>query len=148
MAGEIEHIRGKGFDKNPQNINRNGRPKTTITLIMEQLKLEWYERVSRSQIIETYEVLLWLPEETLRKIVNDKSYAMMLRIVAKKMISNKGDEMLEKMLDRAHGKATQREETSMKVEWLGFVLSDEKQRTIDRMIEKKLWKEKEKRNKK
>lgn len=26
MPGEIEHIRGKGFDKRPQNINRKGRP--------------------------------------------------------------------------------------------------------------------------
>jgi len=110
--------------------------------------MEGCERVSRSQIIETYEVLLWLSEEDLRKIVNEKGYAMMLRIVAKKMLSDKGDEMLEKMLDRAHGKATQREETSMKVEGLWYVLSDEKQKTIDRLIEKKLWKEKEKRNKK
>lgn len=26
MAGEIEHIKGKGFDKHPENINRKGRP--------------------------------------------------------------------------------------------------------------------------
>ena len=27
MAGEIEHIRGKGFDKHPERINKKGRPK-------------------------------------------------------------------------------------------------------------------------
>lgn len=37
MAGEIEHIRGKGFDANPQNINMKGRPKKGISLVNAEL---------------------------------------------------------------------------------------------------------------
>jgi len=42
MAGEIEHIRGKGFDKHPENRNTKGRPpvlpelKTAIAKLLSE----------------------------------------------------------------------------------------------------------------
>lgn len=44
MAGEIEHIRGKGFDANPENRCKTGKPKGTknrSTIIKEALSLSF-----------------------------------------------------------------------------------------------------------
>ncbi len=43
----------------------------------------------------------------LKSIAADEEQPMMLRIMAKRMLSNKAFEVLEKILDRIHGKASQ-----------------------------------------
>ena len=106
MANKLDNLKkAKGFDVHPENINKNGRPPMLLTVMMRELREAGYERVSPSNIIEAYELLLGLDEEKLREIVNDKDKPMLVRIVSKQMLSTKGAEILEKMMDRAHGRA-------------------------------------------
>jgi hypothetical protein len=54
MAGEIEHVRGKGFDANPQNINRKGQPrKVSIKKELEKLlQTDGTVKYSGKQIVD------------------------------------------------------------------------------------------------
>ena len=97
-----EHEFKKGESGNP-----NGRPPKLLSAINAELKAKGYERVSPSQIVEAYELLFGLDEDRIKGYITDKETPMFLRIVAKQMLTPKGHEMIERMLDRAHGKAKQ-----------------------------------------
>jgi len=92
--------------------NPKGQPPKVLTSVMKQLRSAGYERVTAAGVMEAYEILLGLDEDTLKESINDKEQPMILRIVGKSMLSKKGSDMLEKMLDRAHGKPLQRKEHS------------------------------------
>lgn len=96
----------KGETRNP-----NGRPKKLFTQITNELKELGYERVTSGNIIEAYEVFFSLNKEQILAIINNENSPMILRIVGKSLLSKNGFEILEKMLDRAHGKTTQKVES-------------------------------------
>lgn len=87
--------------------NPNGRPPKLLSGIVTELQQEGFERVSASHVVEAYEVLINLNEAKIKAIIADSDAPMLLRIVGKAMLSPKGMEIVEKILDRAHGKAKQ-----------------------------------------
>lgn len=105
MAGEIEHIKGKGFDKNPQNINRNGRPRKLITDVIAQLEEQGIKPATKPDIQDIYMRLMNVEIPELEKIVKDSTQPVLVRIVGKSVLSGKGFDIIEKMLDRSIGKA-------------------------------------------
>ena len=108
MAGEIEHIKGKGFDKNPQNINRNGRPRKLITDVIAQLEEQGIKPATKPDIQDIYMRLINIEIPELEKIVKDAEQPVLVRIVGKNILSGKGFDIIEKMLDRSIGKAEQK----------------------------------------
>ena len=100
--------------KQGQTGNPNGRPKKLVSSILADLKNKG-ELVTRHMVTETYQVLMSLNEEQLKEIANDKEQPMLNRIVAKEMLSKKGFDIIEKMMDRANGKATIMQEISQDV---------------------------------
>lgn len=84
-----------------------GRPPKLLSTIVAELKAKGYERASASNVVEAFEMLLNVPEDVLANMVKDKHKPMSLRIVGKAMLTAKGWEVLQAMLDRAHGKAKQ-----------------------------------------
>lgn len=109
-----ENLKGNTFKDKPERINRDGRPPRIMSAVLKELTAAGYERVTMAMVIEAYEILLGLPEAKIKELINDKEQIMSLRIVAKAMLSTRGNEMLEKMLDRAHGKAKISAELSTK----------------------------------
>ena len=105
MAGEIEHIKGKGFDKNPQNINRNGRPRKLITDVIAQLEEQGIKPATKPDIQDIYMRLINVEIPELEQIVKDSTQPVLVRIVGKNVLSGKGFDIIEKMLDRSIGKA-------------------------------------------
>jgi len=99
-----ENLKGNNFRDKPERINRDGRPPKIMSGVLKELTAAGYERVTIAMVIEAYEILLGLPETKIKEIVTDSNQIMSLRIVGKAMLSTKGHEMMEKMLDRAHGK--------------------------------------------
>jgi len=77
-----------------------------------------YSPATKQDIEANYMAMIQLTQQQLEAYGKDNTKPMIIRIIAKSMLSGKGFDVIEKMLDRAHGKATQREETSMKVEGL------------------------------
>ena len=88
-----------------QSGNLKGQPKKILRRINEDLSKEGFEPATGTQVVEAYNILINLTEERIKTIITDAASPMFLRIVAKEMLSKGGPEMIERMLDRAHGKA-------------------------------------------
>jgi hypothetical protein len=105
-------IKGNNYGntfKKGQSGNPKGQPKKVLSRVNEQLKEEGYSAASANNIVEAYSILINLDEERIKSIISDNSYPMLMRIVAKEMLSKNGAEMIEKILDRAHGKSIQKQ---------------------------------------
>lgn len=100
-GGAIVH-QNKGETGNP-----NGRPPLLLSTIVAELRAQGYERATAGTVADAFETLLNVPEDVLTEMVKDKTKPMSLRIVGKAMLTAKGWEVLQAMLDRAHGKAKQ-----------------------------------------
>ncbi len=100
-GGEI-HLLEKGESGNPE-----GRPPRLLSTITAELKAKGYERATANQVADAFETLTNVPQNELADMVKDDKAPMSLRIVGKAMLTAKGWEVLQAMLDRAHGKAKQ-----------------------------------------
>ena len=100
-GGEI-HLLEKGESGNPE-----GRPPRLLSTITAELKAKGYERATANQVADAFETLMNVPQNELADMVKDEKAPMSLRIVGKAMLTAKGWEVLQAMLDRAHGKSRQ-----------------------------------------
>ena len=100
-GGAIVH-QNKGETGNP-----HGRPPKLLSTIVEELRAQGYERATSSVVVDAFETLLNVPEEVLADMVKDKAQPMSLRIVGKAMLTAKGWDVLQAMMDRVHGKPKQ-----------------------------------------
>jgi hypothetical protein len=95
----------KGFDKNPQNINRNGRPRKTISVVNTELEANGYTEATYQEIKSCYLRLLNIDIPELQKMVGANDQPALVRIVGKSILSGKGFDVIEGMLNRSIGKA-------------------------------------------
>lgn len=89
------------------DTNNGGRPPKLLSTITAELKSKGYERATSNQVADAFETLMNVPRNELVNMVKDEKAPMSLRIVGKAMLTAKGWEVLQAMLDRAHGKARQ-----------------------------------------
>lgn len=88
--------------------NPKGRPPKLLKAMMDDLRSKGYERVSPSQIKDAFEVIMNLDRKQLLKYAVADNVPVILNVVAYAMLDKqKRVQMLELMLDRAHGKAKQ-----------------------------------------
>lgn len=106
-----------------ETLNPNWRPKKGISLVNEQLKEKWYAPATRQDIEANYMSMLQLEEQELKAMLEDKSKPMLIRILAKSMLSWKWFDIIDKMLDRWIGKAMQNQKIDMNV-WTTINESD------------------------
>jgi hypothetical protein len=97
-GGSIK-LREKGDAPGP------GRPPKLLTTIVADLRARGYERATSTSVLDAFETLLNVPQSDLEAMVNDAKLPMSVRIVGKAMLSPRGWEVLQSMIDRAHGKA-------------------------------------------
>ena len=100
--------------KKGESGNPNGRPPKLLNAILKDLKSKGYKEIKADNVKEAYQWLLALPLNELKDIVEDEDQPILLNIVAGEMLSKNGAFMLEKVLDRAQGKAVQRQEVTGK----------------------------------
>ena len=67
----------------------------------------WYKQPSQSEVMEICLVMLTFTEDDLSIISNNEDYPMIMRIIATRMIWDRGFETVEKILDRGIGKPKQ-----------------------------------------
>ena len=87
--------------------NLAGRPPKLLSTIVAELRAKGYERATAGTVADAFETLLNVPEDVLKTMVTDPKAPMSVRIVGKAMLTAKGWEVLEAMLDRAHGRPKQ-----------------------------------------
>lgn len=97
-----------GFQKNPQNINRKGRPRKMIADVIAELEKQGIKAATKPDIQDIYMRLINIDIPELEKIVKDAEQPVLVRIVGKNILSGKGFDIIEKMLDRSIGKAEQK----------------------------------------
>ena len=97
-----------GFQKNPQNINRNGRPRKMVADVIAELEKQGIKAATKSDILDIYMRLINMEIQELEQIVKDTTQPVLVRIVGKNILSGKGFDIIEKMLDRSIGKAEQK----------------------------------------
>lgn len=103
-----ENVIGKGKQfKKGESGNPAGRPRKTVAYINEEMLKAGYTPATTADISNCYLMLINLEMDELTKIVNDKSHPALTRIVGKAILSGKGFDVIEKMLDRSLGKPTQ-----------------------------------------
>jgi len=105
-----DSIIGKGFDKNPQNINRKGRPPKLIKQVNNELIKKGYKVPSRDEITEAALLILQLTFAEITELADSKkttNYPFFYKLIAKEIIGKSGGQALEKLLDRAFGKPQQ-----------------------------------------
>ena len=107
MAKGHENIIGKGFDKRPENINRTGANRRLISTVNAELEERGYTEASKAEILSCYLRLIQLSMDELEAISKDKKEPGLVHVVAKAIVSGKGFEVIEKMLDRTIQKAVQ-----------------------------------------
>lgn len=90
-----------------ETANPLGRPPKLLSTIVAELRAKGYERATSNQVADAFETLMNVPQNELADMVKDDKAPMSLRIVGKAMLTAKGWEVLQAMLDRAHGKAKQ-----------------------------------------
>lgn len=86
---------------NTKNINK---PRKLVHTVVAQMNENGITEVTNAQVVSAYKTLLNCTEEELKTVVQDKEQPFLLRSVAKSMLAGKGQEMIDKMIDRAHGK--------------------------------------------
>ena len=97
-----------GFQKNPQNINRKGRPRKMIADVIAELEKQGIKAATKSDIQDIYMRLINIEIPELEQRVKDTAQPVLVRIVGKNILSGKGFDTIEKMLDRTISKAEQK----------------------------------------
>ena len=91
--------------KKGERLNPNGRPRKLITDVIAQLEELGIKPATKPDIQDIYMRLINVEIPELEQIVKDSTQPVLVRIVGKNVLSGKGFDIIEKMLDRSIGKA-------------------------------------------
>lgn len=104
-----------GFGKNPQNINRKGRPKKGFAHVNQLLQEKGYEPVSKKEYSEFVAYMINCTEDDLKKLYLDKSLPLYLRLMIEEMRNPKTRSLVIRDLrDFIFGKAVESVEVKQK----------------------------------
>ncbi len=112
-----------GFDKNPAHINKTGLNRKTISSVNKELEKQGVTVTSTNDIKDCFLRLINLSTEELEAVCNDDKQPAMVAIVAEAILSGKGFDVIEKILDRAIGKATNNTDITTAGEKLNITIS-------------------------
>lgn len=96
-------------------LNPYGRPTKLVSQVLADLKEAGAEAVSPSQVSDVITVLLNLPVEMVKKIAEDKKLPILIQRTARRFAGSSDkdwDWVLSNNLDRAHGKALQKQDVT------------------------------------
>ena len=115
MADKLDNLKkASGFDKNPQNINTQGRPKKVVTKLKEL-------GYSKDDINQTYMNMLGMTRQELEAIDKDKSgqYTIAEQIIAGSLVKAHDKNSLfniETLVTRVHGKPKETVDQNLKTD--------------------------------
>lgn len=129
-----------GFQKNPQNINRSGANRKTINAVNLELENNGYTEANANDIKSCYLRLINVDVPELKNMITDDNQPALIRIVGKAIISGKGFEVIENMLNRSIGRPQSNLDVTTKGEQIQqqpIIVSTEQQKEIIEELLKK-----------
>jgi hypothetical protein len=93
--------------KKGQSGNPAGRPPKLIKHTIKELQAEGVEEATPTDIKACYLTLINMSIPALEAKVKDQEQSALVRIVGKAILSGKGFDIIERMLDRSIGRAQQ-----------------------------------------
>ena len=93
-----------------ESWNPNWQPRKTVGLVNKILKDEGYEPASKTDIEQNYMQMIQLPMQKIIQLAKDEEQPILIRTIAKNLVSWKWFDIIEKMLDRGIWKAVQKTE--------------------------------------
>jgi hypothetical protein len=93
--------------KKGQSGNPNGRPRKLISDTIKNMEKKGIKETTVQEIKSVYLRLINHSKDELQEVIDDTNQPALNGIVAQNILSGKGFEVIDKMLDRAIGKATQ-----------------------------------------
>jgi hypothetical protein len=90
-----------------ETANPNGRPRKTINSVNKELEEQGIKPTTANEIKDIYLRLVNMEMTELKALVENQKQPALIRIVGKKILSEKGFDIIEKMLDRSLGKPNQ-----------------------------------------
>ena len=90
-----------------ETANPNGRPRKTIGQVNKDLEAQGYKAATATEIADCYLRLVNVDIPKLKEMVMEQSQPSLIRAVGKLILEGKKSDIIEKILDRAIGKATQ-----------------------------------------
>jgi seryl-tRNA synthetase len=93
--------------KKGETLNPNGRPRKLISDVIVNLEAMGIKPATKTEIQDIYMRLINMELSEVKKAVEDKEQPALVRIVGKSILSGKGFEIIEKMLDRSIGRSEQ-----------------------------------------
>lgn len=94
------------FAKRPEFINKKGTPRKLIGAVQFELETLGIKPPTKSEITNMALTCLNLNQKQIKTLIEDEDMPMYVRIILKQMLKDKGFEVIEKILDRGIGKAT------------------------------------------
>ena len=92
--------------KKGQSGNPKGRPKKLFSTWAEEMKAEGYERVTKAHLDEALSLIINMPLVAIADLADNPDAPIGLKILASELKNEKKrGEALERILDRAFGKA-------------------------------------------
>jgi hypothetical protein len=122
--------------KIPKGVSGNpaGRPPKLIKHTIKELQAEGVEEATPTDIKACYLTLINMSIPALEQKVKDQEQSALVRIVGKAILSGKGFDIIERMLDRSIGRAQQSIDHTTKGEKINrpdlSKLSDEELRVL------------------
>lgn len=109
----------KGFDKNPQNINRKGRPKDVLVSLTSYIEKSYGKRPPKGEVLSLLEYIECLAVEDLKEFIKDDSIPVIVQAYGRLLLSGEQKEFrrvqaAEMINDRLHGKPKQATEITGK----------------------------------
>jgi hypothetical protein len=101
-----------GFNKNPQNINREGRKPKLVKHLNSELLQRGYETVTQSDITDAIKIILNMPMSLVIEITkNEKDeYPFLFQLIATELTGKRAGEALERLLNRTFNKVSEASE--------------------------------------
>lgn len=93
----------KGMAKKGDVLNPKGRPRKTIRTVIAEFEKNGLIIPSNDEIGKMYLYIATLNEEELKRVLNDKEQPMMTRIIARGVLSKKGLDVIDRIVNRAYG---------------------------------------------
>ncbi len=109
-------------EKGDPALHPEGRPKSALRRLLDEWTAQGRGKTSKADIDLAYLTALEMDEDEMKRVASDKTAPMLVRIACRQLLKERGFDIMERMLDRAHGRAMQKTDVTTDGKPISFIL--------------------------